>query len=90
MRKENTEDCAYDAFEQELHIGDKVVACVHQDASRHILYKAEVLGWSKKKVKLAILDSATNSDHIDDPSIESWWRKTGTTGDYNPDRIYKL
>ena len=91
MRRENTEDCAYDAFERELHTKDKVIVCVHQTASRHILYKAEVIGWSKKKVKLAILESATNSDYVDSAGNPgSWWRKTGTFGNYNPDRIYKL
>ena len=90
MIRENTKERAYDAFEQELQIGDKVIACVHQTASRHILYKAEVIGWSKKRVKLAILESATNSNYVDGPRAGAWWSKTGTFGDYNSDRIYKI
>lgn len=89
MIKQNTKECAYDAFEQELHVGDKVIVVVSQNGCRYCLYKGTVLGWSNKRVEIRVEEGAINTE-MQDIYPDSWWSKVNTSGKYNSDKIYKI
>lgn len=83
----NTKECAYDAFGNELKIGDKVAFAVSRWTGDYIMCVGTVVGWSQKMVKVQCTDGATNSDK---PAVGYPGNPVGHTASRKPDKIIKL
>lgn len=91
MIKDNTRTVAYDSFENELTVGDRVVCAIPRytyGSSTFILCKGIVKGWTEKRIKVEISEVENNTDI---EFIEDWAStKLGTIQTIKPDKIYKL
>lgn len=85
--KNNTKECAYDGFGNELHVGDKVAFAVSRWTGDYIMYKGIVRGWSEKMLKIEGTDGATNSDK---PAGMEYTPIIGRVSNRKPDKVLKI